>query len=262
MGDDVTSGEKAPIERIFGTSSYACARDHFRSRVEHTSGHVTSDDVISGHVTSGDVASGSSTTLPPKCDFSCPDILLTNIHPCNHKLNKLFCTIGLMCVNMLLFCQFQAQFFENVNPICEKSFFDKIKLSTDICSNVLYIYTTNATVKEAHCQFCKWKINSDWLTYYPTTIFTFDDTRHLNPSSSRKWIIIQNKLKYINVILMLYMTMYRIIYFCRQDMTEHFVTARGIRVVFFLYKSIVVQKFSTAKFLSTWGLNQRYFPGI
>jgi len=167
-----------------------------------------------------------------------------------------------MCVNMLLFCQFQAQFFENVNPICEKSFFDKIKLSTDICSNVLYIYTTNATVKEAHCQFCKWKINSDWLTYYPTTIFTFDDTRHLNPSSSRKWIIIQNKLKYINVILMLYMTMYRIIYFCRQDMTEHFVTARGIRVVNLLYKSIVVQIFSTAKFLSTWGLNQRYFPSF
>ena len=95
---------------------------------------------------------------------------------------------------MLLFCQFQAQFCENVNPICEKSFFEKIKLSTDICSNVLYIYTTNATVKEPHCKFCKRKINSDWLTYFPTRIFTFDDTRHLNPSSSRKWIIIQNKL--------------------------------------------------------------------
>jgi hypothetical protein len=137
---------------------------------------------------------------------------------------------------MLLFCQFQAQFCENVNPICEKSFFEKITLSTDICSNVLYIYTTNAAVKEAHCKFCKRKINSDWVTYFPTKIFTFDDTRHLNPSSSRKWIIIQNKLLYIYVILLLYMTMHRILYFCRQDTTEHFVTARGIRVIHFLKK--------------------------
>ena len=159
---------------------------------------------------------------------------------------------------MLLFCQFQAQFCENVNPICEKSFFEKITLSTDICSNVLYIYTTNAAVKEAHCKFCKRKINSDWVTYFPTRIFTFDDTRHLNPSSSRKWIIIQNKLLYIYVILLLYMTMHRILYFCRQDTTEHFVTARGIRVIHF--KKCSCQNMFSVKFLVYMRIKSKMSP--
>jgi hypothetical protein len=84
--------------------------------------------------------------------------------------------------------------------------------------------------------FRKTVLEIDRITTYLTMIFTFDDTRHLNPSSSRKWIIIQNKLLYIYVILLLYMTMHRILYFCRQDTTEHFVTARGIRVIHFLKK--------------------------
>ena len=76
-------------------------------------------------------------------------------------------------------------------------------------------------------------MNSDWLAYHAATIFAFDDTIDLNLSSSHKWNIIQNKLKYINIILLLYMTMFRILYFYRQDTTENIVG-----VVHFLFKGI------------------------
>ena len=76
--DFVTSGQKAPLWRIWCTFRLCMRRTYFRTgHVTYvTSGHVT--DVTSGHMT--DVTSGSTTAQHHrKYDLSCPHILLTGV---------------------------------------------------------------------------------------------------------------------------------------------------------------------------------------